>query len=487
LLGLADRAGENDALTHSAVFALIEIAEPKRTRLGLASASPRTQRAALIALDQMDNGSLKPSDVIAFLNSSDEHLRSAANWVLGHHLEWGGELAGWFRERLGAPNSDSAHREQLHSQFRILTRAEAGQQLLADAVMQPGFQTDTRIAALNAIADTGLKQPPAIWKQALLSALETTESQPSSSAGTHPIDAETGPLKAAVRAARNFNGDASIQSVLLALARKAELPAELRLDALAGLPGGAALGAAEFGFLRANLDPAKPVMMRESSASALARAKLDSEQLLALADSVKAAGPLEVTKLLGAFEHSTSETVGLRLVAALDGSKSRSSLRVDLLKPLLEKFPAAVQEQGTALLAKLNANLEKQKAHLEELLTSLPKGDIRRGQAIFNSPKTACAACHKIGYVGGNVGPDLTRISEARTERDLLESIVYPSASFVRSYEPMIVATKSGEEHSGVLRRDAADEVLLATGPNTCPSCHRDWTNSCPARNCRTC
>ena len=29
----------------------------------------------------------------------------------------------------------------------------------------------------------------------------------------------------------------------------------------------------------------------------------------------------------------------------------------------------------------------------------------------------------------------------------------------------MIVATKSGEEHSGVLRRDSPEEVILATGP----------------------
>ena len=54
-----------------------------------------------------------------------------------------------------------------------------------------------------------------------------------------------------------------------------------------------------------------------------------------------------------------------------------------------------------------------------------------------------------------------------RNERDLLEAIVYPSASFVRSYEPMIVATKSGEEFNGVLRKDSAEEVILATGPNT--------------------
>ena len=37
----------------------------------------------------------------------------------------------------------------------------------------------------------------------------------------------------------------------------------------------------------------------------------------------------------------------------------------------------------------------------------------------------------------------------------------------MRSYEPMIVATKDGEEHSGVLRREDANEILIATGPTT--------------------
>jgi putative heme-binding domain-containing protein len=49
----------------------------------------------------------------------------------------------------------------------------------------------------------------------------------------------------------------------------------------------------------------------------------------------------------------------------------------------------------------------------------------------------------------------------------LLEAIVYPSASFVRSYEPVIVTTKSGDEYSGVMKKDAADEVVLVTGPTT--------------------
>jgi len=99
------------------------------------------------------------------------------------------------------------------------------------------------------------------------------------------------------------------------------------------------------------------------------------------------------------------------------------------------------------------------------LLPQLKDGDIRRGQLIFNSQKAACSACHTVGYLGGKVGPDLTTIGQVRTERDLLESIVYPSASFVRSFEPYIITTKSDETLSGVLKKDAPDEVVLATGP----------------------
>ena len=114
----------------------------------------------------------------------------------------------------------------------------------------------------------------------------------------------------------------------------------------------------------------------------------------------------------------------------------------------------------------LNVDAAKQSAHIDELLKELKDGDVRRGQAIFNSQKAACFSCHTMGYLGGKVGPDLTSIGQARTERDLLESVIYPSASFVRSFEPYIVTTKGDETYSGVLKKDSADEVVLATGPN---------------------
>src|SRR5262249_16382394 len=53
-----------------------------------------------------------------------------------------------------------------------------------------------------------------------------------------------------------------------------------------------------------------------------------------------------------------------------------------------------------------------------------------------------------------------------RSERDLLEAIVFPSASFVRSYEPWVIVTKNGKIYNGILRKDAPEEVVLAKAAN---------------------
>ena len=37
----------------------------------------------------------------------------------------------------------------------------------------------------------------------------------------------------------------------------------------------------------------------------------------------------------------------------------------------------------------------------------------------------------------------------------------------MRSYEPYIVVTNSGGRFNGILRKDAPDEIVLATGPQT--------------------
>jgi putative heme-binding domain-containing protein len=59
----------------------------------------------------------------------------------------------------------------------------------------------------------------------------------------------------------------------------------------------------------------------------------------------------------------------------------------------------------------------------------------------------------------------LSRIGQIRTKADLLESILAPSASFVRSYEPVVVTTKAGRLVTGIIQSEGPEGVQLAVGP----------------------
>ncbi|MDB6028655.1 MAG: putative rane-bound dehydrogenase [Verrucomicrobiales bacterium] len=440
---------KNDrVLDHSFIYALMELNDPRTTAEGLTN-SPSAQRIALVALDQMDNGGLKPEQVTPFLLSTNTQLKEAAAWVVSHHPEWGDVLAGFFRDALAKKEFSPAAQNELAKQLSELASNGSVQELITKALDSKA----TEIIALRAMAWAGLSKAPAAWAPGIVKILAGTDA---------PL------IKQAVTTAKNLSFEKKPQELVDALLRIANdnsAPAENRLNALAAVHGQISVDAPLFAFLTAHLDPKGPVLIRGAATSALIRVKLSEEQLLSLTDSLKTSGPLEVSKLLGAFERSTNEALGLKVVATLKEAKALKSVRGETLKQHLGKYPAAVQVKLDELIATLNVDAGKQAAHINDLLASLKDGDIRRGQLLFNSPKTACSSCHAIGYGGGHVGPDLTKIGQVRTERDLLEAIVYPSASFVRSFEPMIVTTKD-EDYSGIVKKDNADEVVLVTGPN---------------------
>lgn len=454
---LGNSGSEDSVLVHSVIYALIEIGDAGAVRRHAMSANEEVRRAALIALDQIEGSDLRASEVVPSLAASGARLRQAASWIAGRHAEWSASLAGFFQERLAARNLGAAERDEVVRQLAQHARNSEIQRLLSATLRNSLSSKDAQTMALRAMAQAGLKEAPASWLNDVAVALASNDRDL---------------VRLAITTARSLpaqkEGHAPLATALLAVGRDARLPAEARLEAMAAVPGGlSSPDPATFEFILENLDSARPVNTRGAAASVLAKSRLTSQQLVTVSASLKHVSPLEMPKLLAVFEKSKDEMLGLKLVAALKEAKS-SGLRADLVKATLAGYPATVQAQSQELLIRLNADAAKQQAHLEALLNDVHgKGDIRRGQAIFNSTKAACAACHTIGYQGGKVGPDLTSIGQARSERDLLESIVYPSASFVRSYEPMLVATKSGEDQSGVIRKDGADEVVLATGPNT--------------------
>ena len=259
-----------------------------------------------------------------------------------------------------------------------------------------------------------------------------------------------------------------LRTVLLRVGRDSTLEHELRVNALAAIPG--ELDELEpdlFQMLQENLGSAAAVNVRTGAAGVLGRSRLNRDQMLALADSVRTAGPLVLSPLLGAYRGGGDEDLGRRLMAAIRESRGLTGLRADVMNQALADFPPPVKRQGEQLLASLEMDPVEQRTRLEDLLAALDEGDIRQGQAVFNSTHAACSSCHAIGYQGGRSGPDLTRIGDVRSRRDLLESILFPSASFVRGYEPVVVVTESGEIHQGVVTRDGQEEVELVTGPDT--------------------
>ena len=63
------------------------------------------------------------------------------------------------------------------------------------------------------------------------------------------------------------------------------------------------------------------------------------------------------------------------------------------------------------------------------------------------------------------MGPDLTAVSARFTRRDVLESILEPSKVLSEQYENTTVSLKSGEEHTGRLVSETADQVVLVPDP----------------------
>ena len=439
---------EDPALLHSLTYALIEIDDPASVRKGLKSPSPRVRRAALIALDQMQTSTIQPSDVIPLLSSNEPLLQETANWIAVQHSDWGGALAGRFRSLLNRSMS-ADEREALEAQLGAFASDAAIRNLLAKQAASGAPQA--RVSALNVMAKHAPKPAPEAWTAGLTAALSSSNAEV---------------LRAAVAAARALDEDdaPALQPALAALGRTDAAPDDVRLAALAAVRQ--SLEPDLFDFARANLASEKPVADRANAARALAFAKLTADQQLALTDSLEQAGPMELPILLEAFSKGGGENLGAKLLEALSDAKARSSLRPDLLETALQRFPEATRTESQKLLAELDADRAAQRAQLDSLTASLSGGDVRRGQAVFNSEKAACSACHRIGYLGGRVGPDLTRIGEIREVRDLVEAVVFPSASFVRSYEPVVVQTDA-DIHNGVIVDENDDTMLLATGANT--------------------
>lgn len=435
---------------HALIYALIEIGQPQLLLEGLQSTSAQVRRGALVALDQIPNSGIQAEHVLPLLSADDPVLRATAVWIAGHHPDWGGALASFFAQRLTTSAAATSEvRAQTVELLSSLAAAAEIQELLRQQLTTPTSPAAQQLS-LQALAQAGLTTTPPAWLEAMAAWLS---------------QADPDLLPLGVSAVRQWTlprgGHAGLTTALLHTAARQDVPTAVRLEALQAAGAGHTPDAAAFELLLQALHPEQAMGDRMAAADVLGGAALTAAQRRTLLSALKTVGPLELPRLLPVFEQELDERLGLQLVSALQESAGLRGLRTDLVKPLLAKYPPSVQTAGQPLLTALNASAEQQTAHLDQLLQDLPEGDVRRGHEVFMGKKAACITCHKLGYGGGRLGPDLSNIGRVRNRRDLLEAIVYPSVSIVRGYEPVVVELQDGRTLAGIVISESRDEIVL--------------------------
>jgi putative heme-binding domain-containing protein len=437
---------------HSIIYSLIALQKVGPLQLALRDKSPAVQKAALIALDQMDGAPLRREQVQPFLAASEKDLRSAALWVVSHHPDWGGIVASNLNSRFHDPRLPEDEMDSVRETLTAFLGDAEIQKLVAELLGDQRIGDKHTVVLLDTIAASSQKEIPAAWVNRIRALLE---------AGNPDVRLRAMEL---VRS----RAIAGLETTVAKIADDPSSPDTLRASALGVLvKQQPQLTRAHYEFLTSRLASDSDPVLRQTVARIIGQSKPPKEELLAIArNHLPKADPLVLSTVLECFRSSHDEEVGKAMATVLRQSPAAlGTLGEERLKSLTEAYPQTVQQLARPLFNQLQ---EAQKARVEKLHRLEPLltagGDVGRGRRIFFGQKVACSSCHTIGTEGANVGPDLTGIGAIRSGHDLLEAIVFPSASFVPGHEVFNVDT-ANDRLSGVMRSQSQEAVVLVTGP----------------------
>jgi putative heme-binding domain-containing protein len=76
-----------------------------------------------------------------------------------------------------------------------------------------------------------------------------------------------------------------------------------------------------------------------------------------------------------------------------------------------------------------------------------------------------CASCHRMGGLGNEFGPDLTKLEPKQTPADLLRNILEPSSKINEKYNSYLFELESGQVITGLIVGESADLVKVVENP----------------------
>ena len=163
---------------------------------------------------------------------------------------------------------------------------------------------------------------------------------------------------------------------------------------------------------------------------------------------------------LGKINQPEARTLTLELIGQMAAGGLPTPVHLDLIDvaeaygdPEIDEALAAYEEE----LLKTD--------ELGLLASALEGGDPRSGRGVFYWNSTAqCTRCHAIFEYGGNVGPNLAGVARRLQPRELLTSVVRPSANLAPGHETVLVTLTGDEMISGIVLERTPENLTLKVG-----------------------
>ena len=447
LLQLLSRYKSDRSMQHAVILAMIEGDEFEMVRKYLVT-HPVLSTACAIALEQRNALREEDAAAICRLASSEDESASAVGLeILQRHPPWSNIVLSWLEERF-AQGSEA----DVKSLAPILSRwsDQASVQQLVRSWLErsedcSSAQRECLLQTLRGAADRPI---PTGWATPLAAWIEGSQSDQGL--------ADVLPLL-------QF-GDASS---LIAPSLQRKIAAGDTVDPgkwlvwSRGMPLGAAIPKDRETVLVDACIQGKPED-RKLALATLQRVKLDDREAAGrLVDGLSGFGPLELPIVLDGLLRIDDPEIDRRILQSLPNVGGAKSLNIDRVVGMLKSRSQEIVDQWRQTLSQLQQPSGEIAKAVERWLDELPKGDATRGYHVFRSDKAACSACHRIGYVGGEIGPVLSQIGRSRTRRDLVEAIVFPSARLEQSYRSTKFRMNDGEIINGLVVEETPQSIIL--------------------------
>ncbi|WP_162006715.1 PVC-type heme-binding CxxCH protein [Roseimaritima sediminicola] len=457
LVAVLERPRADRSLQHAAGYALLEIADSAALRSELSRLSPlqtAAQRAAwptvLLALDQTEGAELRFEELSSGLRAADPRCQQVAVEITKRNPQWqtqAGELLGeWFgKPQVPHPAGAATLLTAFINSPPVTSRL--GGWLAEDS------SREKQLLVLKAMAGADRITPPESALAPLRRLLHSTDEQLAS---------------AAIAAIRSLKDDQTFAEDLVRIGHDAQRSPAVRLDALAAIV--ATDGPLEDESFQQLVQIYQDVRWPTASARAattLSTAQLSATQLRFLARLLPEASPSDLRTLAAGFARPVDQQTARAFFEGLRAADARLHLSAAELDEVTAQFPAVAKQAAADLIEQLEAHREAKVQQLQRLRDRLPEGDVQRGKALFASEAAKCATCHRVENRGQRVGPDLTTIGANRAGIDLLESIVFPSASIVRDYQAFKVLTVDGQVLTGLLVSESQDRLRFQQADGT--------------------